>query len=106
MLKIKDKFKSYCTIFMLCFSVCNGSQPQMDNQQKFSRVYVTQDDVVFENGRPLILDGKNMPVKTFHQDSNGIYYYRAWLYGTDPDGFPYGPDDLDSLGSDDFYEWD
>ena len=90
---INSKIFSFCAILMLCFSVCYGSQPQMDNQLGLTKAYVTQDNIFFQDGHLLIVDGQNLLcVKTLHQDSNGIYYYYASLYGKCPNGHDYTMD--------------
>lgn len=97
---IKTKFSSFCAILMLCFSVCYGSltqidnPPQADNQLGLTKAYVTQNNIFFqEDGRMLIVDGQNvLRVKTFHQDSSGLYYYYASWYGKCPRGHPYTAD--------------
>ncbi len=89
----KSKFFSYCAILMLCFSACFGSQPQMDNQLGLTKAYVSQDNIFFQDGRLLIVDDQNLLcVKTLHQDSCGVYYYYASLYGSCPNGHPYTAD--------------
>lgn len=96
---IKSKIFSFCAILMICFSVCYGSlpqvgnQPQIDNQLGLTKAYVTQNNIFFQDGRMLIVDGQNvLCVKTLHQDSIGVYYYYASLYGKCPYGHPYTAD--------------
>ncbi len=80
-------------IFLLCCSLCYGSQPQMDNELGLTKVYVAQDNLCFRDGCLLIVDGPHLLyVKTLHQDSQGLYYYYASLYGTCPRGHPYNAD--------------
>lgn len=78
---------------MSCFSVCYAFLPQMDNQLELTKAYVTQDNIFFQDGFMLIVDGQNvLCVKTLHQDSSGMYYYYASTYGTCPNGHPYTAD--------------
>ncbi|NGX54760.1 MAG: hypothetical protein KR126chlam2_00379 [Chlamydiae bacterium] len=91
---IKSKIISYCAILTLCFSVCFGSQPQMDNNPLgLTKAYVTQNNIFFQDGHLLIVDDQNLLcVNTLHQDSCGMYYYYASLYGNCPNGHPYTAD--------------
>lgn len=92
MAEIKSRIFSCCAILMVCFSVCYGSQTQIGNQLGLTKAYITQDNIVFQDGCMLIVDGENvLYVKTLHQDSNGVYYYYSSFYGRCPNGHPYTP---------------
>jgi|GEM_PF-1948772 len=93
MSKIKNKIFSFCTVLIFCFSACYGSLPKMDNQMGLTKAYVTQNNIFFQDDCMLIVDGQNvLCVKTLHQDSSGVYYYYASLYGNCPNGHPYTAD--------------
>lgn len=88
-----NKFFSFSAIFMLFFATCFASHPNQDAQPSLVKKYISQDNVFFHNGNLLIAEGQNLLyVKTLHQDSEGVYYYHAWLYGYCPNGHPYTAD--------------
>jgi hypothetical protein len=90
---INSKIFSFCAILILCFSVCYGSPPQVDSSLGLAKAYVPENNIFFQDGHMLIVDGQNLlSVKTLHQDSLGVFYYYAPFYGKCPKGHPYNAD--------------
>lgn len=86
----KRKIFIFFYILTLLSGVSFGSQKEVNDPLGLTKIYITKENIIFQDDCLLIFDGQNsLYVKTLHQDSNGIYYYHAALYGKCPNGHPY-----------------
>jgi len=59
--------------------------------ERMKKTYVPLEDIVLHDGRIYVLnDNALSEIKTFHQDENGLYFFRAGWFGSCPNGHPYG----------------
>lgn len=96
MSKLIKNFAVLCVTLTLTFSFSFynlNAHETKTTDKKLIKVYINPKDLVTQENILLICDGNHLlHVNTIHQDSSGIYYYRAGLYGYCPNGHPYNID--------------